>query len=417
METPHTDKRKLFSDPVSGIITIPSEEIFRLIEHPYFQRLRRIRQLGLTHLVYPGALHTRFAHSIGAMDLLKQAIESLRSKGYDVTPPEEEAALVAILLHDIGHGPFSHALENSIIESIDHEVISDILIRDLAATMGGCLESALDIFRGNHPRAFLHQLVSGQLDADRLDYLRRDSFYCGVAEGIVNTDRIIKTMNIIGDNLGIDAKGIYSLEKFIIARRLMYWQVYLHKTVISAEAMLIRILRRAKWLAHQGQDLFGAPALRYFLYNRVARKNFVHDKTALEQFTLLDDFDVFSAIKVWCSHPDGILSFLSNGLVRRQLYRIEMQNHPFKEDYVESLRKKARSAFSISENDTDYFVFTDTTSNFSYDPRQEQISILLKTGEVLDFQRATEQFNLTVLTEPVTRFILGYPKLLGPVEN
>ena len=402
---------------MSGIITIPSEFIFRLIEHPSFQRLRRIRQLGLTHLVYPGALHTRFAHSIGAMDLMNQALDSLGSKGHDVTPGDKSAALAAILLHDIGHGPFSHALETSIIEGIEHESISLLLMQRLNQEMEGGLDQAIDIFTGHHPRPWLHQLVSSQLDMDRLDYLRRDSFYCGVAEGIVNTDRIIKTLNIVEDKLCVDAKGIYSAEKFIIARRLMYWQVYLHKTVISAESLLIRILRRAKWLAHRGHALFGTPALQFFLQNKVGKEEFLTDPKMIGLFTRLDDFDIFSAIKVWCDHDDAILSRLSNALVKRELFRIEMQHSPFDPGRVRKLREEAGKAYGLAEDELDYMVFTDSTSNYAYDPDQARISVLLKNGQVLDFTEVSEEFNLTVLTEPVTKYILGYPKKTGHIEN
>jgi uncharacterized protein len=418
VERSRIQKSKIINDPVYGFVTVPSDLAFQIIEHPYFQRLRRIKQLGLTHLVYPGAHHTRFQHSLGAMHLMTEAMESLRSRGHDISDSEVEAAEVAILLHDIGHGPFSHALENSIVEGVRHEDISLLFMERLNEEMGGRLSLAIDIFQNHYPRKFFHQLVSGQLDFDRLDYLKRDSFFCGVAEGIVSNDRIIKTLAVLGDNIGIEAKGLYSVEKFIIARRLMYWQVYLHKTVLSAEALLIRILRRAKELARSGNKLFATPPLAFFLENHIGKDIFEHDPAVLENFSRIDDFDIFSAIKTWSLHDDFILSTLSNSLVNRELFRVEMQTHPFPEDRFESLKTALLKQMpSLDPKEAGYFLFSDITSNYSYDPFDNRISVLLKDGSVIDLPEASGLFNLTILTEPDVKYVLGYPKKLTRVEK
>lgn len=410
-------KRKMFNDPVYGFITIPSETVFQLIEHPYFQRLRRIKQLGLTHLVYPGGLHTRFQHSLGAMHLMTESIESLREKGNDISDRETEAAQIAILLHDTGHGPYSHALENSLVEGISHEDISLLFMTRLNGIFKGKLTRALEIFCKRYPKEYLSQLVSGQLDVDRLDYLKRDSFFCGVAEGIVSNERIIKTLNVIDNQIGLEAKGLYSVEKFIIARRLMYWQVYLHKTVLSAEALLIRALRRAKQLSSQGKKLFATPSLSFFLENSIDREAFLHDPVILEQFALIDDFDIFTSVKIWSQHEDYILSTLSNWLVNRNLYRVEMQAEPFDPAYIDTLKSRLYQTMPVGPEDADYFVFTDSTSNFSYDPFDNRINVLLKNGEVIDLTLASGLFNLTILTEPDVKYIAGYPKKIRDVEN
>lgn len=411
-------KSKIINDPVYGFITIPGETAFRIIEHPYFQRLRRIKQLGLTHLVYPGAHHTRFQHSLGAMHLMTEALESLRTKGYEISETEIESAVLAILLHDIGHGPFSHALENSIVEGIHHEEISLLFMERLNEKFSGKLTDAIRIFRDEYPKRFLHQLVSGQLDVDRLDYLKRDSFFCGVAEGIVNNDRIIKTLAVLDDNLGIEAKGVYSIEKFIIARRLMYWQVYLHKTVLSAEALLIRILRRARELAGQGELLFATPPLAFFLANSIDRDSFLDDPAALDNFSKIDDFDIFSAIKTWSSHPDFILSTLSRSLVNRELFRVEMQSQPYLPEYLNTIKTKVSDIYpDLGKAEIDYFVFNDITSNYSYDPFDNRISVILKDGSVIDLTEASGLFNLTILTEPDVKYVIGYPKNPGMLKT
>jgi uncharacterized protein len=418
VERSRVHKSKIINDPVYGFITVPGELAFTIIEHPYFQRLRRIKQLGLTHLVYPGAHHTRFQHSLGAMHLMTEAMESLRAKGHDISDREVEAAELAILLHDIGHGPFSHALENSIVDGISHEDISLLFMNRLNEEFQGSLSMAIDIFRDEYERKFLHQLVSGQLDFDRLDYLKRDSFFCGVAEGIVSDERIIKTLTILGDNIGIEAKGIYSVEKFIIARRLMYWQVYLHKTVLSAEALLIRILRRARELARNGHELFATPPLAFFLEKHIGKEEFINDPAVLDNFSRIDDFDIFSAIKTWSTHEDFILSTLSNSLVNRELFRVEMQTHPFPPDYFYRLKAALqREMPSLSPEETGYFVFSDITSNYSYDLFDNRISVLLKDSSVIDLSEASGLFNLTILTEPDVKYVLGYPKKLTGVEK
>ncbi len=407
----------MINDPVYGFITIPSDNAFRVIEHPYFQRLRRIRQLGMSHLVYPGAQHTRFQHSLGAMHLMTEALESLREKGHDISPAEQQAAELAILLHDVGHGPFSHALEHSIVDGVRHEEISALFMERLNEYLGGELETALDIFTGKHPKKFLHQLVSGQLDTDRLDYLKRDSFFCGVAEGIVNNDRIIKTLNVLDGNIGIDAKGLYSVEKFIIARRLMYWQVYLHKTVLSAESLLTRILRRAKYLCRSGHKLFAPPALDFFLKNPAGQEDFRTNPETLKQFARIDDFDIITSIKVWIDCKDPILSILSRMLIHRELFRVEMQPGPFSDAYMDQLRDSLRKTMGIEPPEDEYFLFTDVTSNYSYDPLDNRIDVLLKNGDVIGLPEASGLFNLTLLTSPDIKHVLVYPKKISPVKN
>ncbi len=417
MEKVPKEKLKIINDPVYGFITLPTPLLFKLIEHPYFQRLRRIKQLGMTHLVYPGAMHTRFQHSLGAMHIMSEAISALKLKGHDITDHETESVMIAILLHDIGHGPFSHALEHSIVENIHHEEISLQFFNALNEQYEGRLDTAISIFTNSYPKTFLHQLVSGQLDMDRLDYLQRDSFYCGVAEGTVNTDRIIKMLNIHEGNIVVDSKGIYSLEKFIVARRLMYWQVYLHKTVIAAESLLIRILRRAREIYMNGGKLFCSPSLEFFLRAAVGKDEFIANPEILKHFSRIDDFDVFTAIKVWSQHEDKILSELCRSLANRVLFRIEMQKEPFPGEYVEMIRQNVVTGMGLEENQSGYFVFTDQTSSYAYDPFGETIGILLKDGRVVDFTQASEEFELTVLTRPVTKHLLGYPKKFFTVDN
>jgi HD superfamily phosphohydrolase len=416
-DKPSADKRKMFNDPVYGFITIPSETAFRIIEHPYFQRLRRIKQLGLTHLVFPGGHHTRFQHSLGAMHLMTEAIESLREKGNYISKAEAEAAEIAILLHDTGHGPYSHALENSIVSGISHEEISLLFMQRLNIAFKGKLDLAIEIFRNTYYKEFLHSLVSGQLDVDRLDYLKRDSFFCGVAEGIVSNERIIKTLNIIGDHVGIDVKGLYSVEKFILARRLMYWQVYLHKTVLSAEALLIRILRRAKYLSRNGEHLLATPSFAFFLENEIGKDAFYDDPDILEHFSRIDDFDIFTAIKTWTGHRDFILSTLSTWLVNRELYRVEMQAEPFSTDYTGKLKESLLKSMPVRLDEIDYFVFQDITSNYSYDPFDNRINVLLKNGDLVDLAEASSLFNLTILTEPDVKYLVGYPKKITNVKK
>lgn len=404
------NKKKIFNDPVYGFITIPYELVFDLIEHPYFQRLRRIRQLGLTYLVYPGALHTRFHHVLGAMHLMGQAIEVIRSKGHEITREEAEAVSIAILLHDIGHGPFSHALEHSIVSGISHEHISERFMDALNEEFDGRLTLAISIFKNEYHKKFLHQLVSSQLDMDRLDYLKRDSFYTGVSEGVISSDRIITMLDVHNDSLVIEAKGIYSIEKFIIARRLMYWQVYLHKTVISAENMLMNILKRAKELAEGGAELFATPAFSYFLYNHITKDDFINNRELLNIFAQLDDNDVFTSVKVWQDHPDFTLSQLCRSLVNRNLFKIEIRNKPFDKQYVAKLKDKIAGELNLEADDVDYFVFGHQIVNNAYTVNSDKINILFKDGTVADIAEAADQLNISALSSPVVKHFLCYPK-------
>jgi hypothetical protein len=403
-------KTKIFNDPIYGFITVNDPIIFKLIEHPYFQRLRRIRQLGLTHMVYPGALHTRFHHAMGATYLMGEAIETLRDKGIEITPHEEFSAKAAILLHDIGHGPFSHALENSIVKNVNHEFISDLIMSELNNELNGSLTTAIQIFNNTYSKPFLHQLVSGQLDVDRLDYLNRDSFYTGVSEGVISWDRIIKTLNVCNDKLVVDSKGIYSIEKFIIARRLMYWQVYLHKTVLAAEHLLVKILKRAKYLIANNHPLFATPALNFFLSNNFTELDFKDNPNILKTFTNLDDNDIYASIKVWQTDTDFVLATLCKNLINRNLFKIELQNQPFNSNRIQALLKQASQRNQLSENEAEYFVFTDSIKNSAYNPQNEKINILQKDGSLLDIAQASDQLNIQVLSNTVEKFFLCYPK-------
>ena len=410
-----TNKRKIINDPVYGFISIPGDFVFDLIEHQWFQRLRNIKQLGLTNFVYPGANHSRFQHGLGALHLMDMAISTLRSKGVVISLMEEEATFIAILLHDAGHGPFSHALENSIINGITHEDLSLLLMRKLNEKYGGKLDLAIEIFRGTYPRKFLHELISGQMDMDRLDYLRRDSFFTGVIEGSVGSDRIIRMLNVVDDSLVIEEKGIYSLEKFLIARRLMYWQVYMHKTVLSSESLLVKILKRAKELAIEGNDLYATPALRFFLYNRIGHADLTSDGTftpglMAANFTRLDDSDILVSAKYWADHSDKVLSDLSGRLLRRDLFSIELQNYPFPENRVKKLRILAGDLMNVSPELEDYYVFTDSISNLAYTPDAPEVKILLKSGKTADISTVSDMFDHRFLSERITKYFLCYPK-------
>ncbi len=404
------DKRKIINDPVYGFINIPDKLIFDLIEHPYFQRLRRIKQLGLTHLIYPGALHTRFHHSIGAMHLMQQALSVLKAKGHEITKEEEQGALIAILLHDIGHGPFSHTLENSIIRDINHEDISKIFMYRLNSQFDGMLSIGIDIFRHKYPKNYLSQLVSSQLDMDRLDYLARDSFFTGVSEGIVSTERIIKMLDVSDDKLVVEAKGIYSLEKFVVARRLMYWQVYLHKTVLSAENLLMKILKRAEYLTKNGIDLFATPSLKFFLENNFSDNDILSNPEILKRYSMLDDFDIFTSIKVWTNHEDKILATLSSNLVNRRLFKCKIQPEPFDYFYIENLKEKIINKYNLKEKDLEYFFYSDTTSNYAYNLKADKINVLFGSGKILDIVEASDQLNISVLSQAVTKHFICYPK-------
>jgi HD superfamily phosphohydrolase len=405
-------KKVIFNDPIYGFIHSPNKIVLDLIENPYFQRLRRIKQLGLTHLVYPGAYHTRFQHAMGAMHLMTQAIEVLKSKGVLISEEEATAVTIAILLHDIGHGPFSHALENSIVHNVTHEDISELFMQRLNDHHGGSLDLAIKVFKNRYKRKFFHQLVSGQLDIDRLDYLKRDSFFSGVAEGVISSDRIIKMLNVHKGQLVVDAKGIYSVEKFLIARRLMYWQVYLHKTVIAAEFLLIKILMRAKYLAQRKEVLFGTPALLFFLNNKVDKNAFSANSNVLDTFSNLDDYDIFSAIKVWADNDDNVLSRLCKSLVDRDLFKVEIQENPFSAKHIASIKQKVQSHYQLKANELSYFVFTDSIKNSAYQIGENKISILNKNGTVMDVAKASDHLNLTVLSKTVTKHVLCYPKSL-----
>jgi HD superfamily phosphohydrolase len=404
------NKKKIINDPVYGFISIPSELVYDVISHPYFQRLRYIKQLGMTHLVYPGALHTRFHHALGAMHLMSLAINLLRSKGHTITEGEEEAAILAILLHDIGHGPFSHALEHSLVTGIKHEDISAKLMQDLNAHFGGRLTHAIEIFNGTYHKKFLHQLISGQLDLDRMDYLNRDSFFTGVSEGVISFDRIIKMFNVYDDNLVIEEKGIYSIEKFLIARRLMYWQVYLHKTVISGEMILVKLLERAKELSAAGENLFASPSLNYFLENDINEANFFAQHENLEHFTNLDDQDIYAAVKVWTKHPDKILSTLCKMLTSRNLYKVEMGNEKAGDDRVNFLQDAAVNLLEIKPEEARYFVFTDSIQNRAYNAGVGNIKILMKNNDIVDIAKASDLSNLESLQKTVEKYILCYPR-------
>jgi len=403
------NKKKIVNDPVYGFISIPDPLIFDLIEHPYMQRLRRIMQLGMSHLVYPGALHTRFHHALGAMHLMNQAIATIRRKGHEITTEEERAVLIAILLHDIGHGPFSHALEYDIVCGVSHEEISALFIKRLGETYGDDLARALLIFSNKYQKPFLYQLVSSQLDMDRLDYLNRDSFYTGVSEGIIGSDRLIEMLDVRNGNLVVEEKGIYSIEKFIVARRLMYWQVYLHKTVVSAEFMLIHALRRAKQLTKKGNKLFASPTLSFFLENDINIADFKTNPSILETFAALDDYDILGALKVWQNADDKILSTLSKKLVNRNLFKIEISKEPFSEDRVKMEKELVRQLFNLQENEVDYFVYTDILSNNAYNQNKQNINMLMKNNEIIDLSKASDNLNISALASPVEKYFLCYP--------
>jgi uncharacterized protein len=407
------NKNKIINDPVHGFISIPGELSFDLIEHPYLQRLRWIKQLGMTALVYPGATHTRFQHTIGCMHLMSEAVKTLRQKGHEITPEESEAVHAAILMHDLGHGPFSHVLESTLVQGIDHEEISLLFMERLNEQMKGRLTMAIEIFSDRYPKRFLHQLVSSQLDMDRLDYLRRDSFYTGVSEGVVSSDRIIKMLSVANDQLVVEAKGIYSIEKFLIARRLMYWQVYLHKTALVAEKMLINLLRRARQLKEDTQTMDIPGHLAYFLNHQPSVEHFRNDPQVLDHFALLDDSDIMTALKSWSGHSDKVLSGLAGGLLNRNLLAIEIQDAPFEKKRIEALEKQLQKIFSLSNTDeAAYFVFTATISNNAYSIIDDKINILCRDHSVKDISDASDILDLSVLGKTVVKEILCYPKEL-----
>lgn len=404
------NKRKIINDPVYGFITITDARLFDIIEHRYFQRLRRIKQLGFTHLVYPGALHTRFHHVIGAMNLMVDALDVLESKGQAISSAERLGVLIAILLHDIGHGPYSHTLENSLVRDLNHEDISLLFMQAMKSKFGEVMNLAMSIFTNQYPKKFLHQLVSSQLDMDRMDYLKRDSFFTGVSEGVINSDRIIKMLDVADDNLVVEAKGIYSIDKFIVARRLMYWQVYLHKTVLSAEHMLRNIIRRARELAMSGTDLFCTSALKPFLYHNIGKAQFESDPLYLETFARFDDFDVFASIKEWVFSSDKVLSTLCSNLVNRHLFRTEILNQPINEQALVALKHQISKTYTLSIGEASYFVISNQACNSAYNPLHDRINIMFRDGTVKDYSVVSDQLNLDVLSKTVTKYFVCYPK-------
>ena len=403
--------RKIINDPVFGFINIPNNFLYDIIQHPYFQRLNRIKQLGLAATVYPGAQHTRLQHSLGAMHLMGEAIHQLRQEGHEITPHEAESVRACILLHDIGHGPFSHALEHTLVKGVHHEEISHWMMQKINREMNGKLQMALDIFTNSYPKKFLHQLVSSQLDMDRLDYLSRDSFYSGVIEGNIGAARIIKMLNVHDDKLVVEAKGIYSIEKFLVARRLMYWQVYLHKTSVAAEKMLMNILNRAKELAAQGVTLFATPALHYFLYQEVDKNDFQKSEEALAYFALLDDSDLISAIKVWSSHTDIVLSVLCEAFINRRLFKIEILTEGVDENKRTAYLHQYRDFYGISLAEAAYFMGEEVVSTDTYSDKDDKINILYKDGSIKDIAEASDMLNITILTKKVRKYYFLYFRL------
>jgi hypothetical protein len=405
-QVPMNSRKKIFNDPVYGFVSVPHGILLSLIDHPYFQRLRRIRQLGLTSYVYPGALHTRFHHALGAMHLMQQAVEVLRQKGGDISAEECEAVCVAILLHDIGHGPFSHALEHALVD-MHHETLSSLFMEDLNQQFGGRLALAIAIFKDQYPKKFLHQLVSGQLDMDRMDYLNRDSFFTGVSEGVIGYDRIIKMLAVHNGDLVVEEKGIYSIEKFLIARRLMYWQVYLHKTGVAAEQMLIHALQRARDLALAGVALEVPRHLGWFLYREPGFVNEADE--VLAHFAQLDDNDITAAIKYWAEAEDFTLSFLSKGLLNRRLFRLEWHNEPVREARLDALKNQASRAFGNAAI-LEHLIYAGFESNRAYDDHTDQIRILFKDDQARPINECSD---VPLYTQVVTKHFICYPKQIA----
>ena len=437
---------KVINDPVFGFIRVPRGLLLDIVKHRLFQRLSRIKQLGMASVVYPGAQHTRFQHSLGAFHLMSEAILSLQQKGIFIFDSEAEALKAAILLHDIGHGPFSHVLENTLISGISHEEISLLMMEEINREMQGKLNLAISIFKDEYPKRFLHQLISSQLDMDRLDYLRRDSFFTGVTEGNIGSARIIKMLNVVDDRLVVEQKGIYSIENYLTARRLMYWQVYLHKTTVAYEKTLVNLLRRAKHLAMQGEELFATPALRYFLYNDVDAKRFEEDPLALANYELLDDNDIWASVKTWMSHPDRVLSLLAHDLAERRIFRVEVHEEPIADEEIKALQSQLAEACGVSFDDASYLISVNTIQKDMYDPSDDQIDILVRKGEVrdtrcevrgarcevrdtrcevrgakdeetpenveiLDIAKASELFNISLLSKKIRKYYLCYQRI------
>ena len=404
-------ERKIINDPVFGFINIPKGLLYDIVRHPLLQRLTRIKQVGLSSVVYPGAQHTRFQHSLGAFYLMSEAITQLTSKGNFIFDSEAEAVQAAILLHDIGHGPFSHVLEDTIVQGVSHEEISLMLMERMNKEMNGQLSLAIQIFKDEYPKRFLHQLVSGQLDMDRLDYLRRDSFYTGVTEGNIGSARIIKMLDVADDRLVIESKGIYSIENFLTARRLMYWQVYLHKTSVAYERMLISTLLRAKELASQGVELFASPALHFFLYKDINHTEFHNNPDCLENFIQLDDNDIWTALKVWSNHPDKVLSTLSLGMINRNIFKVENSAEPIGEDRIKELTLQISQQLGITLSEANYFVSTPSIEKNMYDPADDSIDIIYKDGTIKNIAEASDMLNISLLSKKVKKYYLCYQRL------
>lgn len=402
------NKLKILNDPIYGFISIPNSLLYDLIEHPYFQRLRRINQMGLSYLVYPGATHTRFHHALGCMHMMQKAVQVLKSKNVEISQEEENALYIAILLHDIGHGPFSHAMENSIVENVHHEEISLFFMNALNDEFNGQLSLAIEIFKGNYHRKFLLQLISSQMDMDRMDYLKRDSFYSGVAEGNINSERLVQMINVHDDYLVVEEKGIYSVEKFLVGRRLMYWQCYLHKTSVMAEMILTKILKRAKELTEKGVHLWCSDSLHFFLTNHIDKADF--NKEALKKFALLDDSDIIGALKNWQFHEDFILSSLSNSIINRNLFHILNVEKNQQDELLDLYRKQINSELHLDMNELDYFVFGGMMKNKAYDKNAEPIRILTKNKQIIDVLQASDQSNLAALSVPVKKYFVCFPK-------
>jgi len=405
------NKLKILNDPIYGFITIPDTLIYDLVQHPYFQRLRRISQMGLSYLVYPGAHHTRFHHALGCMHIMQKAVEVIRFKGTEISKEEERALYVAILLHDIGHGPFSHAMEHSIVEDVNHESISLLFMDKLNAEFKGELSLAIKIFKGDYHRKFMLQLISSQLDMDRMDYLKRDSFYSGVAEGNINSDRLIQMMTVVDDTLVIEEKGIYSVEKFLMARRLMYWQAYLHKTSLVAELILTKALKRAKELTQKGVVLNCSQPLLFFMQNKVTLESF--EDATLDLFAQLDDFDIISALKNWQSHDDYVLSSLSRMIINRDLLKIKISEEKFSQEDADTYITTFARLNNISLHDAAYFVYKGKIKNQAYNKEAEPIRIYKKDKSIEDVVTASDQLNIKALTKPVTKFYICFPKVLA----
>ena len=412
----HVKLSKIINDPVHGFLEVPKGLILGIIDTPAFQRLRRIKQLGLTSLVYPGATHTRFNHALGALHLMSQALDTLRRKEVEITDEEYEGALIAILLHDIGHGPFSHALESTIIQGLHHENMSLALMEYLNHDLGGKLDTAIAIFTGKHPKVFLHQLVSSQLDMDRMDYLIRDSFFTGVAEGVVGIDRLIKTLNVLDNKLVCESKGIYSVEKFIVARRLMYWQVYLHKAAVAAEYMIVNILDRARYLTQEGKQIFLDQPLTYFFNKTINPKEL--DTETLEHYIQLDDVSIEFAIKQWQFDSDPVLSDLCKRILSRNLLKVELRDKPIDSKELIPHKELVSSTYNFNDKEASYFVFTGKISNLAYMKNsKEPILIWFKTGETMDLVDVSEMQNIEALSMPVTKHFICYPRIKKPVRS